>query len=263
MAVCVRISALLNVRPSLNTRSAQYLRPICAQETRRLQKPIELNVSEQRRTFASRVIIEETLGKQILRQIRSLLRRPKMKVPPYDHICQVGDPILRGQSSPVDPRQIKSAEIQNVIRTMVKQMRKVRAVGCAAPQVGVAKQIIVMELTKRHLKWFDEEVLKARECKVFPLKVFINPQVKVVDPRVVTFLEGCMSLCGYDACVPRAYGVQITGLNEKGEEVSWRTTGYAARIIQHEVDHLRGKLFIDTMDPLTFLDKEWPKWNIK
>ena len=53
------------------------------------------------------------------------------------------------------------------------------------------------------------------------------------------------------------------GLNEKGEEVSWRTTGYAARIIQHEVDHLRGKLFIDTMDPLTFLDKEWPKWNIK
>ena len=55
------------------------------------------------------------------------------------------------------------------------------------------------------------QVLKAREVAVFPLKVFINPVVKITDPRVVTLLEGCLSVAGYDACVPRAYGVEITG----------------------------------------------------
>ncbi len=157
LTMAVRISALLSAHPPLNTMTSGHnLRPLCAQ--RRLQRPNQLDVSEYRRKFASRVIVPETLGKQILRQIRNLFKKTKMKAPPYDHICQVGDPILRGQSSPVDLRQIKSAEIQNVIRMMVKQMRKVRAVGCAAPQVGVAKQIIVMEFTERHLKWFEEEV---------------------------------------------------------------------------------------------------------
>ncbi|XP_022103431.1 peptide deformylase, mitochondrial-like isoform X2 [Acanthaster planci] len=163
------------------------------------------------RHYASRVIVREPLSRILLRELRHRFSKPKMKTPPYDHVCQVGDPILRGQSSPVDPRQIKSAEIQNVIRMMTKVMRRAGAVGCAAPQVGVAKQIVVMELTEKHLERFEPEVLKAREVALFPLTVFINPHMKVTDPRVVTLLEGCLSISGYDACVPRYYGVELTG----------------------------------------------------
>ncbi|XP_038070127.1 peptide deformylase, mitochondrial-like [Patiria miniata] len=215
------------------------------------------------RHYASRVIVRESLGRICLRELRHRFSKAKMKTPPYDHVCQVGDPILRGESSPVNPRQIKSAEVQNAIKMMTKVMRSAGAVGCAAPQVGMAKQIVVMEFTKEHMESLEKEVQKAREVTVFPLKVFINPELKVIDPRIVTLLEGCLSISGYDACVPRAYGVELSGLNELGQPVTWSTTGYSARIVQHEMDHLRGKLFIDIMDSSTFVDKEWPRWNLK
>ncbi|KAK7892094.1 hypothetical protein WMY93_024057 [Mugilogobius chulae] len=81
---------------------------------------------------------------------------------------------------------------------------------------------------------------ETRGLSVLPLKVFVNPQMRVLDGRTVVFQEACESITGFSAAVPRYLSVEIAGLNEKAESVTWQTSGWAARIIQHEMDHLDG-----------------------
>ncbi|ELR55780.1 Peptide deformylase, mitochondrial, partial [Bos mutus] len=98
---------------------------------------------------------------------------------------------------------------------------------------------------------------EARQMEPFPLRVFVNPSLRVLDSRLVTFPEGCESVAGFLACVPRFQAVQISGLDPRGEQVVWQASGWAARIIQHEMDHLQGCLFIDKMDSKTFTNIHW------
>lgn len=95
----------------------------------------------------------------------------------------------------------------------------------------------------------------------FPLRVFVNPSLRVLDSRLVTFPEGCESVAGFLAYVPRFQAVQISGLDPRGEQVVWQASGWAARIIQHEMDHLQGCLFIDKMDSRTFTNIHWMEVN--
>ncbi|KAK1162053.1 peptide deformylase, mitochondrial-like [Acipenser oxyrinchus oxyrinchus] len=191
------------------------------------------------------------------------LKRKVMKssLPPYQHVCQVGDPVLRSKASPVDPVEICSPQVQKVIQTLIKVMRKLDCMGLSAPQIGVSLQVIALEFTERML---HENPLNAREIKglaPFPLKIFVNPSVRVLDSRTATFVEGCESVSGFSACVPRFHSVEISGLNESGEPVSWQTSGWPARIIQHEMDHLNGVLYIDKMDSKTFANVSWMELN--
>nr|XP_014333935.1 PREDICTED: peptide deformylase, mitochondrial [Bos mutus] len=102
---------------------------------------------------------------------------------------------------------------------------------------------------------------EARQMEPFPLRVFVNPSLRVLDSRLVTFPEGCESVAGFLACVPRFQAVQISGLDPRGEQVVWQASGWAARIIQHEMDHLQGCLFIDKMDSKTFTNIHWMEVN--
>ncbi|CAK6447888.1 unnamed protein product [Pipistrellus nathusii] len=95
----------------------------------------------------------------------------------------------------------------------------------------------------------------------FPLRVFVNPRLRVPYSRLVTFPEGCESVAGFLAHVPRFQAVQISGLDPRREQVVWQASGWAARIIQHEMDHLQGCLIIDKMDSKTFTNIRWMEVN--
>ncbi|XP_072291788.1 peptide deformylase, mitochondrial [Eucyclogobius newberryi] len=199
-------------------------------------------------------------------KVRSYLQYMKRKIrpppsPPYSHVCQVGDPVLRSHASVVDPAAVKGPEIQEVINTMVKVMRKLECVGLSAPQIGVPLRILALEYPQ---KMFDETPLVLREARglsVLPLRVFVNPQLRVLDGRTAVFQEACESITGFSAAVPRYLSVEVSGLNDKAESVTWQTSGWAARIIQHEMDHLDGVLYIDRMDSKSFININWPTYN--
>lgn len=169
--------------------------------------------------------------------------------------------MLRGHASAVDPSTVTSPEIQKVIATLVKVMRKLDSVGLSAPQIGVPLRILAVEFTQKMLEDVSPVLREARGLSVVPLTVFVNPQLRVLDGRTVVFQEGCESISGFSAAVPRYLSVEVSGLNEKAEEVSWQTTGWAARIIQHEMDHLNGVLYIDHMDSKSFINLNWPSYN--
>ncbi|XP_041794839.1 peptide deformylase, mitochondrial isoform X2 [Chelmon rostratus] len=180
---------------------------------------------------------------------------------PYSTNVKVGDPVLRSHASAVDPAAITGPEIQQVINTMVKVMRKVDSVGLSAPQIGVPLRILVLEYTERMLEESSPESRKARGLSVQPLRVFVNPQLRILDGQTVLFQEACESITGFSARVPRFLSVEVSGLNEKGEAVSWQASGWPARILQHEMDHLDGVLYIDRMDSKTFININWQAYN--
>ncbi|MCJ8733225.1 hypothetical protein PDJAM_G00220740 [Pangasius djambal] len=197
---------------------------------------------------------------------RSYLQYVKRKIlapraPPYSHVCQVGDPVLRCRAADVKPEAVRGAEVQRVINTMVTVMRRLRCVGLSAPQVGVPLRIIAMEYSEKMLQENPPAAIEARGLVSVPLKVFINPQLRVLDGQTVNFQEACESISGFSACVPRYISVEVSGLNEKAEPVTWQANGWPARILQHEMDHLSGILYVDRMDSKTFINVNWEEYN--
>ncbi|XP_031557401.1 peptide deformylase, mitochondrial-like [Actinia tenebrosa] len=177
-------------------------------------------------------------------------------------VRQVGDPVLQCIAQPVDKEFIQTREFKKVTDLMVKTMRINKGVGIAAPQIGESLQIFAMEFSEKHLhairkRGIKEEVLQTMEMSVFPLKIFVNPEFKVIDPKIIEFPEGCMSIPGFKGIVPRYRGVELEAMDENGEEVTWKAYGWPARIIQHEVDHLNGTLYIKKMNPETFENLYW------
>ncbi|XP_068460082.1 peptide deformylase, mitochondrial [Clinocottus analis] len=199
-------------------------------------------------------------------KVRSYLRYLKSKIvappcPPYSHVCQVGDPVLRLHAAAVDPELIAGPEVQRVVATLVKVMRKLECVGMSAPQIGIPLRILALEYPDTMLQQSSPASRELRGLSVQPLRVFINPQLRVLDKQTALFQEACESISGFSAAVPRYLSVEVSGLNQKGEAVKWRAAGWPARILQHEMDHLDGVLYIDRMDSKTFLNISWPEHN--
>uniref|UniRef100_A0AAV2L2L9 Peptide deformylase n=1 Tax=Knipowitschia caucasica TaxID=637954 RepID=A0AAV2L2L9_KNICA len=118
-----------------------------------------------------------------------------------------------------------------------------------------------MEYPQKMLEETPAALREVRGVSVLPLRVFVNPQMRVLDGRTVVFQEACESISGFSAAVPRYLSVEVSGLNEKAESVTWKTSGWAARILQHEMDHLDGVLYIDRMDSKSFININWPAYN--
>ncbi|MEQ2163692.1 peptide deformylase, mitochondrial isoform X2 [Girardinichthys multiradiatus] len=199
-------------------------------------------------------------------KVRSYLQYVKRKIksppsPPYSHVCQVGDPVLRSHAAAVDPAAITGLEIQKVLGTMVKVMRKLECVGLSAPQIGVPLRILMLEYPWKLFEEVSPAAREARGLSVQPLRIFVNPELRVLDSRTVLFQEACESISGFSATVPRYLSVEVSGLNEKGEAVTWQASGWSARILQHEMDHLDGVLYLDRMDTKTFININWQEHN--
>ncbi|KAG8437521.1 hypothetical protein GDO86_008288 [Hymenochirus boettgeri] len=208
-----------------------------------------------------RVSSSWVLGRQ--RSYWRYLRRRVLgpPTPPYTRVTQTGDPVLRCTASCVPSARISHPETQAVVERMVRVLHAGCCVGISAPQLGVPLRILALAFSEEMCKAVPPVVRKAREMSPFPLQVFINPEMRIVDSRIFHFPEGCSSVQGFSAVVPRHYGVEISGLNPKGEQITWQANGWAARIIQHEMDHLEGILYIDKMDPRTFVNVSWMEIN--
>jgi len=167
-------------------------------------------------------------------------------------IVQVGDAVLRRRARPLTREEIGSAAIAELIENMRETMRAAPGVGLAAPQIGVPLQIAVIEDPAEFIGKLPSEQAAERERRPVPFHVLINPGSTVVDAEPAEFFEGCLSLAGFTAIVPRAKGVRVECLNERGEPMVIDASGWYARILQHEIDHLNGIVYIDRMRSRSF-----------
>jgi len=171
-------------------------------------------------------------------------------------IVQTGDPVLRKQSESLTREEISSPRIQELIESMRETMREAPGVGLAAPQIGESIQLAVIEDRAEYLADLSAEQLAKSHRSAVPFHVIVNPKLTVVDNQSVEFFEGCLSVEGFTAVVDRALDVRVECLNERGEEVTIDAHGWYARILQHEIDHLNGTLYIDRMKTRTFTTVE-------
>ncbi|XP_078257018.1 peptide deformylase, mitochondrial isoform X2 [Rhinoraja longicauda] len=152
---------------------------------------------------ARRYSVERRSYWQALR--RRLLGPPE---PPYRRPCLVGTPVLRAAAAAVPADQVRGPEVQRLVHALVDALRRVDAVGLSAPQLGVALRVLVLEVPERVLEAEDARVRQARDMVVVPLRVIVNPRIRVVDPRPVLLPEACHSLPGIAACVARPRAVE-------------------------------------------------------
>ncbi|XP_042218952.1 peptide deformylase, mitochondrial-like isoform X2 [Homarus americanus] len=125
-----------------------------------------------------------------------------------------------------------------------------------------SNRILALEFSPRRKEEFSPEVYSARGMSTLPYTIIINPQMEILDYKKVVFPESCESVRGFSALVPRYEAVKLTGIDNKGESVVMQSRGWIARIIQHEMDHLEGKLFVDSMDPKSFQNDAWHRINV-
>src|ERR1700752_595909 len=170
-------------------------------------------------------------------------------------IVQAGDPVLRRTSRPLTREEISSPSIQQLIELMRETMREAPGVGLAAPQIGQPIQLAVIEDQAGYISDISAAELERRQRVPIPFHVIINPKL-TLDNSSVAFFEGCLSVEGYQAIVDRALNVRVECLNERGEEIKMNARGWYARILQHEIDHLNGILYIDRMKTRTLTTGE-------
>lgn len=177
-------------------------------------------------------------------------------------IVQVGNPVLRLRARALSAVEIRSREIQQLIKEMRLRMHEAPGVGLAAPQIGRSVQLAVIEDRKEYHKEVLEEQLRERERRPVPFHVIINPSLEMIGEETVEFFEGCLSLVGFTALVTRARVVRVKCLDERGHEKVIEASGWYARILQHEVDHLNGALYIDRMQTRSFTSLEnWSQFS--
>jgi peptide deformylase len=162
-------------------------------------------------------------------------------------IRSVGEPVLRSRAKPLRLEEIHLPSTRDLIAAMRETMNDAPGVGLAAPQVGVPLQLAVIEDREENMKDLSREVLAERERKPVAFHVIINPVLTLESPAEIEFFEGCLSLPGLVALVPRARKVKVECLDEHGQPRVIRASGWYARILQHEIDHLSGALYVDRM----------------
>jgi len=171
-------------------------------------------------------------------------------------IVQAGTPVLRQRAAEVPPERIATPEIQALIRRMIDAMRAAPGVGLAAPQLGVPLRIFVAEDRPELLARLTPTEIEERARRPFPVRVFVNPIVRPVGEARAGFFEGCLSVRGYVGDVERALDVEVSYLDEHGQPQTWQVHGWPARILQHELDHLDGTLYIDRMATRSFANAD-------
>ncbi len=174
-------------------------------------------------------------------------------------IVQVGAPVLRARARDVTPQEIPTPEFQALVDRMIGAMRTAPGVGLAAPQLGVSLRVFVLEDREDLVQKLTPLERDERERAAFLVRVFVNPVVRPLGGERATFFEGCLSVSGYAALVERAREVEVTGLDREGKPSTWRARGWPARILQHEVDHLEGTLYVDRMLTRSFSTSEQAK----
>ncbi len=171
-------------------------------------------------------------------------------------VCRLGHPVLRRVAEAVSPDTIPTPAFQQFIDDMIETMHEYEGVGLAAPQVHVAKQVAVLEIEK-HPRY--------PEAPTVPLTVLINPRVTVLSQETVDAWEGCLSIPDMRGVVPRYRELRVEALDRHGKPLSFTAKDFHARVIQHEYDHLQGKVYMDRMSSFATLTHllEWQRYWLK
>jgi len=178
-------------------------------------------------------------------------------------IVNVGEPVLRVVSQELSKEHILSPSIQNLIEYMRETLRDAPGVGLAAPQIGESLQLAVIEDKAEYQKQLTGSELRERDRHEVPFHVIVNPVIELLTEPTETFFEGCLSLPGFTALVSRARAVRVHCHDHRGESRIIEASGWYARILQHEIDHLNGTLYIDRMQTRSFssLDNYTRHWK--
>lgn len=155
-------------------------------------------------------------------------------------IVQAGHPALRTVATPFDA-QLDAAELAAFCELLWQTMLDAPGVGLAAPQVGISIAVAVMGDPGTS----DPEVAAVRERVPVARRVLVNPSYLPAGEQKVAFYEGCLSVNGYQAVVPRPRAIRLQGWDETGAAINDELHGWPARIAQHETDHLGGMLYLD------------------
>lgn len=152
--------------------------------------------------------------------------------------------VLKEKATPITDID---GDVQKLIDDMIETMYAAPGIGLAAPQVGVSKRIIVIDVS-------------VKETEKTPLLVLINPEIIRTEGEIESE-EGCLSIPGYITTVKRAERVLVSGLNRDGKEILIEGEGLLSRALQHEIDHLNGILFIDRISSIKreFFKKRYKK----
>jgi peptide deformylase len=171
-------------------------------------------------------------------------------------VSRLGHPVLRRVAEVVPPEMITQPEFQQFIDDMIETMHEYDGVGLAAPQVHVSQQVAVLEVTK-HPRYPDAPSV--------PLTVLINPRVTVLSEETVDGWEGCLSISEMRGAVPRYRELRVEAVDRNGQPLDFIAKDFHARVVQHENDHLQGKVYLDRMpsfETLTHLT-EWQRYWLK
>jgi peptide deformylase len=171
-------------------------------------------------------------------------------------VCRLGHPGLRRVAEPVPTETIPNPAFQRFIDDMIETMHEYDGVGLAAPQVHVSQQVAVLEVEK-HPRYPDAPSV--------PLTVLINPRVTIVSNETIDGWEGCLSIPDLRGVVPRYRELLVEALDRHGKPLDFVATDFHARVIQHEYDHLQGKVYVDRMPSLETLThlSEWQRYWLK
>jgi peptide deformylase len=160
-------------------------------------------------------------------------------------VAKMGHPVLREKARALDKSELKSPAVQHFIDSMIDTMHEYSGVGLAAPQVHEGIRVFVA-------------MLDADGGAEGDARVFINPEIIVKGDQTVEGWEGCLSIPDIRGRVPRAQHVVVNALDRHGKRFELELKDFAARVVQHENDHLDGVLFFDrmkTMESLTLLEE--------
>jgi peptide deformylase len=177
-----------------------------------------------------------------------VLKSPPVLLP----IVRAGDPVLRRVARPLTPEELRLPQMANLIEAMRETMYAAPGVGLAAPQIGEPLQLAVIEDRAEYQQRLSPRELAETGRRPVPFHVIVNPRLTVLEPAPALFNEGCLSVPGYVAQVARATVVKVEALDHNGQPVTLHADGWYARILQHEIDHLQGTLYIDRMDTRSF-----------
>jgi peptide deformylase len=171
-------------------------------------------------------------------------------------VARLGHPVLRQLAEPIPPDQIATPAVQQFIDDLIETMHEYDGAGLAAPQVHVSKQIVVMEVSRNP---------RYPEAPAIPLTVYVNPEITPLTDDMDDAWEGCLSVPGLRGRVPRYTKIRLRAYDRHGKRVDFEAAGFHARVIQHECDHLLGKVYLDRMRDMSSLSfmEEFMKYGLR
>lgn len=156
-------------------------------------------------------------------------------------LITMGHPTLRKKAQLVEQDEFGSPELNALIQDLIDTMKDSQGIGIAAPQINISKQVCLIYLQEENERYHVNQSSEQ-------LHIVINPKIKILDKTPAEGVwEGCLSVPGLRGFVKRPRRIQVIFQNEKGEEQKKVFKDFLAVVFQHEIDHLKGKLFVDRL----------------